>query len=192
MRAGFVSSWNYFNTPVPLRLAARSQIFSPGGGHRRRVGWQPRSGGRVCGNDSEGSSQDLSSFCLFPSQSRAHPRIRCRSCYRRRSVRWLRARHGLRNRVRCPCMLSISTRPCLAKALSDRSLLNRLPISIRSSCPSEAAVLSLELLPGMRAASRSSASSHSPRRRLRKRLRLDDRWTQRQAAWPRIRWRPNA
>ncbi|HEY4736190.1 MAG TPA: pyridoxal-phosphate dependent enzyme [Xanthobacteraceae bacterium] len=26
-------------------------------------------------------------FRLFPSQDRAHPRIRCRSCYRRRSVR---------------------------------------------------------------------------------------------------------
>src|SRR5215469_4090486 len=36
-------------------------------------------------------------------------------------MRWLRARPGWSDRVRCPCTLSISTRPCLGRPRSHRS-----------------------------------------------------------------------
>jgi len=77
-----------------------------------------------------------------------------------------------------------------SKEIGTRMRKPRIPI--RSSCPSAAVVLSLELLPGIAALSRSSASSHSRRRRLRRRWRLDDRWTQKQVVWRRTHSRRNA
>src|SRR6516165_9511974 len=103
-RGKYFSFSNVRLLPRPLQqpFPPRWTTVIPGGGCGRRLGRQPRSRGRLCGNDAKNSSQDLRSLGVLTSQDRTHPRIRCRSCYRRRSLCGCAGcERGLGGAIRC-------------------------------------------------------------------------------------------